>query len=106
MPLELLAYLASLRSGEVIPPPIIESWPLMIARIRQPGCVNEIDDDVFEHFLGCLPPQWMGQGGFAFAEGAEPLSLFWQSAGKHFVRQLTWHETYQFCRLASIPIPC
>lgn len=106
MPTALLAYLATLRSGEVIPHPPIENWPLMILRIRKPGFVNVITEEVFEHFLGCLPPHWMGQGGFAFAEGAEPLSLFWKQSDEYYVRQLTWEETRQFCRLARISVPC
>lgn len=105
MPTTLSAYLSTLFGGEVIPPPPVENWPLMIDCIRVPGRVNVISEDVYDHFLGCLPPHWMGDGIFAFAEGAEPLSLFWHQSGEYYVRQLTWEETREFCRLANISRP-
>lgn len=105
MPTSLSAYIATLRTGEVIPHPPVENWSLMIGRMRKTGFVNVITEEVFDHFLGCLPPHWMGHGGFAFAEGAEPLSLFWRQAGEYYVRQLTWVETQEFCRLAHISCP-
>ena len=48
----------------------------------------------------------MGNGGFAFGEGADPLRLFWamntQFGRQYFCRQLTEDETTLFCRLARI----
>jgi hypothetical protein len=105
MPVETLtASIADLRSPEVIPRPDDEQWAAMIERIHVPGRVCEIDEETYDWFLECLPPKWMGAG-FAFAEGAEPLKLFWKNAGRYFVRQLTWDETQAFCRLARIPLP-
>lgn len=98
-------YLATLYDGEVIPHPPVEDWLMMIKRIRVPGRINVITEDIFDHFLGCLPPHWMGDGSFAFAEGAEALSLFWHQSGEYYVRQLTMEETWQFCLLANIPNP-
>ena len=105
MPTSLSAYLTTLFDGEVIPHPPVENWPLMIDRIRVPGRINVITEEVYEHFLGCLPPHWMDDGMFAFAEGVEPLSLFWHQSGEYYVRQLTWKETGQFCRHAHISLP-
>ncbi len=105
MPSTLSAYLSTLFAGEIIPDPPVESWISMIERIRVPGRINVIWEEVFDHFLGCLPPHWMGDGMFAFAEGAEPLSLFWHQSGEYYVRQLTWEETSEFCRLANTRRP-
>ena len=105
MPTTLSALLATLFDGEIIPHPAVENWPLMIERIRVPGRINVITEEVYDHFLGCLPPHWMGDGCFAFAEGAEPLSLFWHQSGEYYVRQLTWEETRQFCHHAHISLP-
>jgi hypothetical protein len=105
MPAETLrAFLAELRSAETLPRPETEDWAAMIERIHVPGRTCEIEEETYDWFLECLPPKWMGSG-FAFAEGAEPLKLFWKSQEKFLVRQLTWEETQTFCRLAEIPLP-
>jgi hypothetical protein len=105
MPVETLsALLTQLRTAKVVPRPAGEDWAAMIERIHVSGRVCEIDEETYDWFLECLPPKWMGSG-FAFAEGAEPLKLFWKQKGRFFVRQLTWDETRTFCRLAKIPIP-
>lgn len=101
----LRAFLAGLRTIEVVPRPPDESWDQMIARIRVPGRACVTDEATYDWFLECLPPQWMGACGFAFAEGREPLMLFWAKDDQYFVRQLTWPETREFCRLACIPEP-
>jgi len=103
-PLALRAFLAEVRGAQIIPRPDNESWPAMISRIHTPGSVCEIDRETYDWFLEYLPPKWMGSG-FAFAEGAEPIKLFWKNAGRYFVRQLTDAETQAFCRLAAIPLP-
>ena len=84
----------------------MRNLPDMIERVKPLGRVSVIDDETFDWFLDCLPPKAMFKGGFVFAEGAEPLRLFWKRKGRCFTRQLTWNETDEFCRLAGIPIPC
>jgi hypothetical protein len=101
----LRAFLAGLRTTEIVPRPPDETWDQMIARICVPGRACVIDEDTYDWFLECLPPQWMGACGFAFEEGKEPLRLFWAKDDQYFVRQLTWPETQEFCRLACIPEP-
>lgn len=56
MPTSLSAYLTTLYDGEIIPHPDVEDWIMMIKRIRIPGRINVITEEVFDHFLGCLPP--------------------------------------------------
>ena len=77
----------------------------MIARISDPGRAHEIDKAIYQYFLGVLPPLWMDADGFAFAEGDEPLRLFWFEADdpRYRVRQLTGHEHTTFCALAGLP---
>ena len=65
----------------------------------------EVSEDNYDYFLDVLPPKWMGRGGFAFAEGEEPLRYFWKASGKCYCHQLTWDETVSFCRAAGIPTP-
>ena len=77
----------------------------MRARMSVTGRHAEIDEETWTWFLECLPPKFMGGGYFAFAEGAEPLRIFWKRGGRFFVRPLTWDETQVFCRLAHIPLP-
>ena len=90
---------------EVVPRPDNETWTALIERITPLGRVCVVDDETFDWFLECLPPKAMFKGGYAFAEGAEPLRLFWKRKGQCFCRQLTWEETQEFCRLVGIPIP-
>ncbi len=97
-------FLADIRNAAVVPLPPAENWSAMIARIHAEGRVCEINEDTYDWFLECLPPKWMGSG-FAFAEGAEAIKLFWKHDDRYFVRQLTWSETQTFCHLANIPVP-
>lgn len=98
-------FVAHLQHVEVVPRPAGEEWAVMIARISVPGTVAEIDDYTWNWFLECLPPKYMMGGLFAFAEGAEPLRIFWKRQDTYFVRPLTWDETNTFCYLAGIPFP-
>lgn len=62
------------------------------------GNVIEIDSDIFDYFLGVLPPIYMGRtmfiGGknryvaYGFAEGYEKIVAFW-SEGEHYYCQQT-----------------
>ncbi len=99
------AYLAHLRAAECVPRPDDEPWPALIARICEPGRVAAIDPKTFDYFLNVLPPKYQGDATFAFAEGAEPLRLFWQAGGHFFCRQLTWEETALFCQRSSTAFP-
>lgn len=99
-------YLRAMCVGHpVIPQPPNEEWPGLIARLSPPGRVCEIDQEAYDWFLECLPPRTMFRGGYAFAEGAEPIRLFWTVQGTHYTRQLTWDETAEFCRFAGIGLP-
>lgn len=65
------------------------------------GMIVEIDEDTFDWFIDVLPPQYCTPGFFAFAEGAEPLRMFWRKGERYFVRRLSWDETRKFVRLAK-----
>lgn len=47
-----------------------------------------ISESVYYYFLEVLPPVWMFKGGFYFAEGAEMLKRFAQSADGYTVQQI------------------
>lgn len=99
------SYIAQLRSVVLVSAlPAGETWKDMMRRIKMTFMAHEIKHEAFMHFLEVLPPHWQGHG-FAFAEGAEPFRYFWELAGRYYVRQLTWEETGEFCRLARIPKP-
>jgi hypothetical protein len=98
-------FFASMRAAETVPRPPDESWGDLINRTSRPGVVCVIDAETYDYFLEVLPPKYLGHG-FAFAEGAEPLRLFWHTKpDSYFCRQLTWEETTDFCRLAGIALP-
>jgi hypothetical protein len=106
MPARTLAELvAELQNAEVIPRPDDEAWPALISRISTVATIAEIDEETYFYFLEVLPPKFMRQSLFGFAEGSEPLRLFWKQRGSHFCRQLDWDETVTFCRFAGIPLP-
>ena len=102
--------IARLKQGETVPLPDHEGWSAMIARTTLFGRVCEVAGETYDYFLEVLPPRWMGMGngGFAFGEGADPLRLFWAAntpnGRQFFCRQLDEIETRQFCRLARIPL--
>lgn len=78
-----------------------ESWSDVIAAMHS-GNVFECDGDVFDYFLGVLPPQYMGRdvrvpdknvgenevgvvrAAFGFAEGPEKIVAFWVWNGRYF----------------------
>lgn len=83
--------------------PNAEEWSDMIARIKTPQTIHEISEETYWYFLEVLPPQWMDRGHFAFAEGEEPLQLFWEEQRDAFrTRLLTWEQTYRFCDAAGM----
>jgi hypothetical protein len=85
------------------PKPEGEAWPEMIARISVTGRIAQISDGVWEYFLDVLPPRLMGRNYFCFAEGQEPLRIFWRQRGACFVRQLTRAESNRVCDLSGLP---
>jgi len=98
--------IALLKEGDIVPRPTGEDWKGMIGRTTVEGHVCEVDGETYDYFLEVLPPRWMGLGGFAFGEGADPLRLFWAANTQHgrqyFCRQLSEDETTLFCRLARL----
>jgi hypothetical protein len=104
-PLTLGDYVAQLKQAETVPRPESEEWSAHVERISVPGRIAEVTEDEYFYWLEALPPKYQRGGLFAFAEGAEAFRLFWQQGEKCFCRQLTWDETEDFCRLASISFP-
>ena len=74
-----------------------EAWEAMIARIKTPQAIHQISEETYWYFLEVLPPKWMNGRYYCFAEGVEPLQLFWEERGEFRTRLLSWEETYRFC---------
>jgi hypothetical protein len=98
-----------LTTGEAEQMPNGETWERIINRIHVTGRIHQITEEVFDYFLEVLPPRWMRGPYFAFAEGADPLQLFWfrqrqeSKDTEHFTRKLTEDEIDQFCKLSRSP---
>ena len=75
----------------------------LIERISVPGRTVEIDADTYWWYLEVLPPRVIEGDAFCFAEGMEPLRLFWRRGSRYLCRQLDWEETFNLCDLAGIP---
>ena len=105
----LTGLLTKLSAGNADQMPDVETWEQIIRRIHVTGRIHRITEEVFDYFLEVLPPRWMRGPYFAFAEGADPLQLFWfrerqeSEATEHFTRKLTDDEIDQFCKLSRIP---
>lgn len=98
----LTGYVHALTAGEAVPiPDEGETHAEKLERIRLVRIAG-VDEETYWHFLEVLPPRWMGGGCFCFAEGVEPLWLFWQQGKRYFCRRLSWNETREFCDLAGI----
>src|SRR5579872_503612 len=105
LPKEFQSFLSRLSVAEYTPRPDNEGWNAMIARISNPGTLADIDEETYDYFLNVLPPKQRLGAAYAFAEGAEPLRLFWRSGRRYLCRQLTWDETRDFCRLTQMSFP-
>jgi hypothetical protein len=70
-----------------------EVWPQMMERIKAPRMHHQIPREVYDYFLGVLPPVRRLGNGFVFADGYNPWRLFYQHDGKYWVRSLTLQET-------------
>jgi hypothetical protein len=103
----LRAFVAQLKQAELDPRPPAENWPEHVERISHPGRITAVSEEQYDYWLECLPPKWMANAHFCFAEGAEAFRLFWfdRAADRYLARQLTWEETVTFCRLAGLPRP-
>jgi len=75
----------------------------LMRRISVPGRINEITEDTYWYFLEALPPRLFNGNQFCFAEGDEPLRLFWSRHGHYFCRQLTREETDRICDASGLP---
>jgi hypothetical protein len=95
--------LSLLMAGEATPQPDGEDFPAAIERIRVTGRIHEITEEFSLYFLDLLPPKIHGGWWFAFADGQEPLTIFWTSAGKRYCRRLTEHETTRLCEASGQP---
>ena len=106
-PAALSAYVAQLKLADVVPRPQTDDWKVHIEHISVPGRSAEIIEEEYDYWLEVLPPKWMNGGHFCFAEGAEAFRLFWldRPCQRYLMRQLTWDETVNFCRLAGISLP-
>jgi hypothetical protein len=98
----LSTYFRELTAGEAIPRPENEEWEAMMNRIESVSGPVEIDEKTYWYFLETLPPRFMRENYFCFAEGSEPYRLFWEQDGRYFARQLDWQQTKNFGRLAGI----
>ena len=101
----LTEFVTALQAEPTEPLPAAEDWLELIERISQPNRNQEVNQTEYYYFLEVLPPKYQWNSLFAFAEGAEPLRLFWRKQDHFFCRQLTWTETETFCRLARMPLP-
>lgn len=98
-------FLAHIQQVPIVPCPPAEEWADLINRLSVPNQIAEVEEEIYWYFLEVLPPKHMRTSMFAFAEGAEPLRLFWRKDQKHFCLQLTEAQTATYCRLANVPIP-
>ncbi|HUU95645.1 MAG TPA: hypothetical protein VM487_07885 [Phycisphaerae bacterium] len=92
-----------LSEGEAVPiPEGGETWRDMFDRIDAEKRIAEVDEETYWYFLEVLPPRYMDESFFCFAEGMEPLRLFWQRGCRYYVRRLNWKQTHKLCDLAGI----
>jgi hypothetical protein len=102
--MNLKSYLQELTAGEATPLPENETWEATMERMTAATEPAEIDEDTYFWFLEVLPPRFMAGSYFGFAEGAEPIRLFWKRSGRYFVRSLDWTQTKCLSRLTNSPV--
>lgn len=100
----LKSYLQELTAGGASPMPEHETWEAAMVRMAAASEPAEIDEETYFWFLEVLPPRFMAGSYFGFAEGAEPIRLFWKRNGRYYVRSLDWTQTKNLCRLANTPV--
>ena len=92
-----------LSAGEAVPiPEGGEAWSDMLDRIGTDGQIAEVNEETYWHFLEVLPPRFINESFFCFAEGMEPLWLFWRRGDRYYIRRLNWEQTYALSDLAGI----
>jgi hypothetical protein len=68
--------------------------------------IVEITEEDYYYWLELLPPKLMARGFFCFAEGQEPLTIFWAAAREgrkpYLCRRMTWDQTFRFCDAIGI----
>ncbi len=99
----LKGFLTGLAQADATDQPDVEEWTQTIERMHVTGRIHEITEETWFYFLEVSPPKIHGGSWFAFAEGTEPLTVFWQRRGKHYCRRLTDTETARVCDLAELP---
>ena len=97
------SYLTSLTKAPISEQPEQEEWSATVERLSIPGRIAEITEETWFYFLEVLPPKLHFGNAYAFAEGVEPLRIFWRRNGKHYGRQLTQGETDRVCELTGLP---
>jgi len=87
----------------VSPEPVLMTGTGVMQIPRRTGIVHETNEETYDHFLDALPVRYMRGSLFCFADGCNPLTLFFRRQGRHFVRPMSEDETDAFCLLADIP---
>jgi hypothetical protein len=90
-------------AAEVTKQPAEEDWYAFAERISVPGRINEITEDAYQFFLESSPPKLLGTSRFCWADGEQPLRVFWTTDGRYYCRQLTRQETNRLCDASGLP---
>ncbi len=64
---------------------------------------TEVTEEPYWYALEVLPPKFMHGPFFTFAEGMEPMTLYWQEGPRYFKKNLSWEATMSLCDAARIP---
>lgn len=73
-----------------------DTWDNLI-KAMESGEQFECDKGVYCYFLEVLPPVFMRGSTFGFAEGAEPVTKFWQEGDRYFGQRTKQMNPYAFC---------
>jgi hypothetical protein len=96
-------YANLMSTAQISRQPRYEDWDGFVERISVTGRINEISEDAYLYFLDVAPPRLFGVNRYCFAEGDEPLRLFWSTEGRYFCRQLTRQESNRLCDASGLP---
>lgn len=98
--------LGGLRKRLTAPGPVPLTEGRGILRLpKETGVIFETNEETYDHFLDALPPRYVHGHLFCFAEGDNPLTLFFRRGGQYFVRQLSEAETGELRSLADFAMP-
>jgi hypothetical protein len=84
--------------------PDVEQWSELIQTITVAGRIHAVTEETYYYFLEVLPPKLQRGSFYAFAEGQEPLRIFWTRGGQYYCRQLSDDETLRVCRTSGLPL--